>query len=497
MLVRRTLRKFAQGAAGELPLLPEVLDGILPFDGGTSQPRCERLAAQARESVMHALIVVLLLTFGLAAPARTQILALEPLAEGLTAPLHVEEPADGSGRRFIVQQDGVVRVLDRNNGLSPEPFLDLRPHMLPLEQDFEERGLLGFALHPEFAKNGRVFVTYAAPLRPTAPQGWNHTRRISEFSTRPGDLAKIDPASERVLLEVDWPSRKHNGGGLAFGPDGFLYIGLGDGGASHGVGKKVLWDAFDVPAAALTWDRLAQDTDSLFGKVLRIDVDRGFPGYAVPRDNPFVSGPKAGQGRPEIWAWGFRNPYRIAFDRENGGFYVTAVAETLWEAAYHVKGPGNFGWPLLEATHCIDRLKPRQPPESCPKTDASGQAIALPVVEYPNMQASHPETNLGIAGVGTAITGARVYRGRAIPELAGKLLVSDWSADFKQPSGQIFIADPASPAGELWPMRRSLQTNARIVGLAEGRDGEIYVLTNEALGPYGTSGKVWRLVQRG
>jgi glucose/arabinose dehydrogenase len=168
--------------------------------------------------------------------------------------------------------------------------------MRKLEQDFEERGLLGFALHPDFAKNGRVYVSYAAPLRQGAPQNWNHTRRISEFSTAPGDLSKVVPESERVLIELDWPSRKHNGGALAFGPDGFLYVGLGDGGVSHGVGEKLQWEAFDVPAAALSWDHLAQDTQSLFGKILRLDVDRGFPGYAVPGTTPSSPGLRLGLG---------------------------------------------------------------------------------------------------------------------------------------------------------------------------------------------------------
>lgn len=425
--------------------------------------------------------------------AAAQNLALELWAEGLTAPIHLEQPADDSGRMFIVQQDGVVRVLGADGQLAAEPFLDLRSRLLPLEQGFEERGLLGFALHPQFARNGRVFATYSAPLRPGAPAAWNHTRRVSEFSAKPGDLSRIDVASERVLLEIDWPSRKHNGGGLAFGPDGFLYIGLGDGGVSHGVGKAVLWEAFNVPAAALVWDRLAQDRESLFGKILRIDVDRGFPGYAIPRGNPFAAGP----GRAEIWAWGFRNPYRIAFDRDGrGDFYVTAVAETLWEAAYRVRGPGNFGWPMMEGTHCVDRLHPREPPAACPRRDEFGTALELPVVEYPNMQASHPETKLGVKGVGTAITGARLYRGHALARLAGQLVIADWSAAFKQPSGQIFVAQAGAQGSELWPVTRVLQLDTRVVGLAEDRAGELYILTNETFGPYGSTGKVFRLVER-
>ena len=174
---------------------------------------------------------------------------------------------------------------------------------------------------------------------------------------------------------------------------------------------------------------------------------------------------------------------------------MTAVGETLWESAYRVRGPGNFGWPLMEATHCVDRLHPRQPPAQCAKQDALGTPLELPVFEYPNMQASHPDTKIGVAGVGTAITGARVYRGGSIEALKGNLIVSDWSAAFKQPSGQIFAARPAAE-GALWPYARLLQLDTRVIGLAEDRAGEIYVLTNDTMGPYGTTGKVFKLVQR-
>ncbi|MGI9437405.1 MAG: PQQ-dependent sugar dehydrogenase [Geminicoccaceae bacterium] len=215
---------------------------------------------------------------------------LETVAEGLTAPIDLADPDDGSGRLFVVEQQGIVRVLDEDGNLSNEPLLDLSPHLLELKNDFEERGLLGFALHPQFAANGRLYVSYAAPLREGAPKGWNYTRRISELTLEP-NAERIGLGMERVLIELDWPSRKHNGGGLTFGPDGFLYIGFGDGGGAHGVGKEVIWSAFEVPADQLYWDRLAQDTTSLFGSILRIDVDGGFPGYSIPADNPFVGKP--------------------------------------------------------------------------------------------------------------------------------------------------------------------------------------------------------------
>ena len=437
-------------------------------------------------------VAIGLLPMVVATAAQAQALALRPIAKDLVAPIQLEELPDGSARMLVVQQNGLVRVMLPSGGMAEAPFLDLRSQMLPLVNDFEERGLLGFALHPQFARNGRFVVTYSAPLRASAPKSWNHTRRVSEFHLKPGTLGPVDPTTERVLLEQDWPSRKHNGGALAFGPDGLLYIGFGDSGASHGIGPKVLHEAFDVPAELLIWDHLAQDLHSLYGKVLRIDVDRGYPSYAIPPGNPLADGRK---GRPEVYAWGFRNPYRIAFDGNGSGdFYITATAETLWEAAYRVRRPGNFGWPLIEGAHCVDRLKPREPPASCARVDATGQPLEMPVVEYPNMQVQHPASKLGIQGVGTAITGARVYRGQSIPQLRGQLIFSDWSAAFRQPSGQLFVARANEQAGALWPFERALQIDSRIIGLAEDRAGEIYVLTHEGLGPFGETGKVLKLV---
>jgi glucose/arabinose dehydrogenase len=383
-----------------------------------------------------------------------------------------------------------VRVIGGDGVLAGESLLDLRPRMLPLKDDFEERGLLGLAVPPDYAENPRIFVSYAAPLDADAPAGWNHTRRISEIGIDSA-TGRADLGAERVLISLDWPSRKHNGGGLVFGPDGFLYVGLGDGGGVHGVGADVTWSAFDAPAEQWHWDGLAQDTTSLFGSILRIDVDRGFPGYGIPPGNPFVTGP----GRDEIYAWGFRNPYRVALDRVTGDLLVTAPAETLWEAVYLVRGPANIGWPLLEGTHCMDRARPREEvPCRGPGAALDGFRVERPVVEYPNMQVMHPESAVEITGVGTAVTGARIYRGTAIPELAGKLVFSDWSAAFERPSGQLFVATPAPRWGEAWSFKELMELDSRIVGLAEDGAGELYVLTNENLGPFGSTGRVLKLV---
>lgn len=433
---------------------------------------------------------------GLAAPASAQErndgatpnLTVELVAEGLTAPVDLVSAPDASGRRFVVEQGGVVHILTPDGRRIETPFLDLRDRMLPLREDFEERGLLGFAFHPDYAVNGRLFVTYSAPLRATAPAGWNYTRHVSEFTVAADSADRVDPGSERVLIEQDWPSRKHNGGGLAFGADGYLYIGFGDGGGVHGVGPETLFEAFDVPTHLLEWDRLAQDTESLYGKILRIDVDRGYPGYSTPPLNPFAST----AGRDEIYAWGFRNPYRLSFD--GNALFATAVGETLWESVYLIDRPGNYGWPIREATHCFDRTQPKSPPATCADTGALGEPLIDPVVEYPNMSVASDGVALGLTGVGTAVVGGHVYRGRAIPALYGKYVFGDWSFAFAEPSGQIFVASPSAEFGALWDLRKVLEVPGRVLSLGRDGEGELYVLTNDELGPFGNTGKVYRLI---
>jgi glucose/arabinose dehydrogenase len=411
---------------------------------------------------------------------------LTPIAQGLVAPINILTLPDQTGRQLILDQSGIIWLLNADKTLAKDPYADIRARLLPLEEGFEERGLLGLAVHPEYGTNGRIFVTYSAPLASDAPANWNYTRIVSEYTVDPGNPSRINPNSERVLIRQHWPSRKHNGGALAFGPNGYLHIGFGDAGGIHGVGPKVLNDAFNVPPTALHWDSFAQDTHTLYGKMLRIDVDRGYPGYAVPDDNPFVGKP----GRDEIYAWGFRNPYRISFDPDAGGsYYLTAVAETFWEAVYHVNAPGNYGWPLREGTHCFDRTKPLNPPEKCARDWPGRPAYPAidPVVEYPNMSVHRPGSAVKGPGVGTAVVGAIMLR-----EKKPRLLFADWSLDFKKPSGQLFEATP-SGGNQQWPFKRIAELPTRIVSMTADPDGNIYVLTNENFGPYGKTGKVFQL----
>ncbi len=408
----------------------------------------------------------------------------------LTAPIDIATIPDDSGRRLILDQSGVIRVLDADDKLIAAPFLDITNRLLPLREDFEERGLLGMAIHPDFKTNGRLFVTYTAPLATDAPANWSHTRIVSEFTISTDNKDQLNADSERILISQNWPSRKHNGGALAFGPDGYLYIGLGDGGGIHGIGPDTLNDAYNVPENLLRWDSTAQDLQSLFGKILRIDIDHGFPGYAIPEDNPLIDT----LAKHEIYAWGFRNPYRMSFDTDGSPrFYITAVGETFWEAVYRVDQPGNYGWPLKEGSHCFDRTRTLNPPDTCSDADNISAEFPIidPVVEYPNMSVHKDGSTQQIAGVGTAVTGAVIMRGDIVPDYTDHLLVADWSRDFRQPSGQLFMAK--EEAESVWEMKKIGELDTRIVALVRDSDGSVWVMTNDNFGPYGSTGKIYRL----
>ncbi|MGI9424939.1 MAG: PQQ-dependent sugar dehydrogenase [Hyphomicrobiaceae bacterium] len=451
-------------------------------------------------------------SFGASAKDALPNVKLELVAEGLHAPIFLVGIPDGSGRRVVGDQVGVAHVLAADGTRSSASFIDLRDRMTPLLKAFDERGLLALTFHPEFARNGLFYVNYSAKRRSNSPfKGKTaYTWRLSEFKVDPTDPNRADLATERVLLELDWVNRKHNGGGLAFGPDGFLYVGVGDGGGVHGVpdvyippkaddkdqfrhAKEIKEDPYKIPERFHHYDRFAQDTTRLNGKILRIDVNTGQPGYAIPPSNYFRG--KA-SGRDEIYAWGFRNPFRISFDRAGGGaMIVSGVGESLWETIYLVDRAGNYGWAVREGRHCFVRARAFDPPADCPKVDKFGETLRDPIVEYPNWSVMRPWSKVKATPLGTANVGGFIYRGQALPEYHGKLIFGDFSAAIEKPSGQVFVATrPASGAG-LWSIESLLRTDQRLHSLGEDGQGELYLLTT-ALGiPVGQSGKVWKLVR--
>jgi glucose/arabinose dehydrogenase len=322
----------------------------------------------------------------------------------------------------VLDQSGMIHVF-APGARDARLFLDLRPETAPWARANEE-GLLGLAFHPQFARNGEVFVCYSVKSKP-------RTEVVSRFRVRPGDPDRADPASEEVLLSIDQPFPNHNGGSIAFGPDGFLYWGLGDGGSRD--------DPFGN----------GQKLDTLLGKILRLDVDRRDEGkgYAIPADNPFVNTANA---RGEIFALGFRNPWQIAFDPVTGKLWAADVGQDLLEEVNVVTKGGNYGWSVREGTQPFGNRK------------ATADALIDPVWEYDHQ-------------IGKSITGGFVYRGQAIPELVGAYLYGDFV------SGRLWALKLDQATGKATNVKIPWN-GLPIFGFGSDADGEAYVLTSSPTG---------------
>jgi glucose/arabinose dehydrogenase len=333
---------------------------------------------------------------------------LERFAEGFERPVHLTHA--GERRVFVVEQPGTIRVLGEDGRTASQAFLDIRHRV---RDSGNEQGLLSVAFHPRFAQNGRFFVNY------TDRRGASVVAEFSAGARR----ALADPNSERRLLSVDQPYSNHNGGQLAFGPDGFLYIGMGDGGAGG--------DPLNA----------GQDTSTLLGAMLRIDVDGARP-YTIPASNPFVKG----GGRPEIWAIGLRNPWRFSFDPVTGDLYIADVGQNAFEEIHvhpaNARPGANFGWRVLEASACYSAF-------TC-----SREGLQVPQAEY-----EHDE--------GCSVTGGHVYRGKRWPALAGKYLFGDFC------TGTIWTLE--RQAGR-WRREVAVRSNLQISSFGEDAHGELYVL---------------------
>ena len=410
---------------------------------------------------------------------------LKQIAEGFTSPVILLPLEDGSGRLLIADQTGTVHILDKEGQIEEKLFLDLRDRVAKLNQGFDERGLLGLALHPRFKENRRLFVVYSAPRRDKAPAGWDHTSHVSEFQASPGDATHADPATERVLLEIDEPQFNHNSGRLAFGPDGYLYVSVGDGGNANdeGLGHPPQGNG--------------QDLTTLLGKILRIDVNGKAP-YGIPSDNPFVNG----KGRPEIFAYGLRNPWGMTFDRGgNRELFVADVGQNAFEEVDIITKGGNYGWRLREGFHGFDPKSPNAAPADAPKVGANGEPLLDPILEYKNFKAhaKDPEAR------GISITGGYVYRGKALPQLQGRYVFADWSRNWALPDGNLFVASrPSGGDAKKWSMKAlkvtssaSGKVGAYIVGFGQDAEGELYVLTTGRNSLSGKTGKVFKLVPQG
>jgi glucose/arabinose dehydrogenase len=409
-----------------------------------------------------------------AAPAFAEMtVKLEPVAEGLNAPLLLISPPDGSKRRFIIEQSGTIRILMPNGKLLDEPFLDVSSRIIPLKHFFDERGLLGLAFHPDFRNNGRFFVAYSGHLAHDAGLAeklwYSHTNYVAEYRVSKNNPNRADHSSERIITHIHWPQFNHNGHWIGFGPDGMLYISVGDGGYAND------WGIGHNPALGN-----GQDTSVLNGKILRIDVNSGDP-YAVPNDNPFVG--RSGV-RPEIWALGFRNPWRCSFDMGGGReLFCADVGQNSFEEVDIVTKGGNYGWRAREGKHCFDYLNPNKHPASC---DTTG--MTDPIIEYNNC-------NVTKDCKGLSITGGYVYRGKHTA-WQGKYFFGDWSKQFPVKDGRLYVATKSGNAWTMEDVKASNMPNFNSYVLAFGQDdeGEIYVMTTDTTGPVGSLDKIYKIV---
>jgi glucose/arabinose dehydrogenase len=350
----------------------------------------------------------------------SQHLKLSLVINNLKEPTHVVGPPDGSNRLFVLERAGLVRVADPNGQVRPTPFLDLRKQVsLGAEQ-----GLLGLAFHPAFAQNGYVYVDYTA-------KDWSV--QVIRYRVSPEHPNVVDPATAQVVLAVPKQSKYHNGGMLAFGPDGYLYVSLGDDEVSES----------------------AQDLGTLFGKILRLDVDSTEP-YAVPPSNPFANRAEA---RGEIWSYGLRNPWRLSFDRATGDLWIGDVGDAMWEEVdfqpASSRGGENYGWPMYEGFQCMQA-------DQC---DVDG--LVAPLVTYGH-------------NMNCCVIGGYVYRGASAPELIGTYLFGDLC------TGGVFALDGSADQG--WTRLELGYQPIKISSFGEDPAGEVYVVDIQGGAMYKVAG---------
>lgn len=331
------------------------------------------------------------------------------IVDNLERPVAVVDAGDGSDRLFIVEQAGVIRIF-QGGELLAQPFLDIRQRV---GSRGNEQGLLGLAFHPAYAANGFFYVNYT---------NRNGDTVIARFSVTPDNVNRADAQSEKLLLKVDQPYANHNGGAVVFGPDGYLYLGLGDGGSGGDPQGN------------------AQSLHTHLGKILRLDVDGGDP-YAVPAGN------MSGDALPEIWAYGLRNPWRFSFDRLNGDLYIADVGQNAWEEVNFLAAGSpagaNFGWDYREGFHPYEGQAP------------ASRILIEPVVEYDHSQ-------------GCSVTGGYVYRGERLPAWNGVYLYGDYCSGLIW--GLLRDQDGA------WQTRILFETDANISSFGEDAHGELYLV---------------------
>jgi glucose/arabinose dehydrogenase len=387
------------------------------------------------------LLISSLYAFELSAQPPLQLKTIE-VAGGFTSPVGLAAPPDGTNRLFIIEQGGKIKII--KNGITlPVPFLQITHLLDGLNIAYSEKGLLGFAFHPAYRGNGKFYVHYSAK---TDESGMDHKSVIAEYRTDRTNPDKADVSSARIVLEVQQPESNHNGGQLAFGPDGFLYIGFGDGG---GAGDKH------------SEEGNGQNPRTLLGKIIRIDVNTD-EGYKIPEDNPFI---RSGMYRHEIWATGLRNPWRFSFDKGTGKLYCADVGQNKYEEINIIEKGRNYGWRIMEGNHCFN-----------PETGCNTDKLTLPIAEY-----EHSE--------GVSVIGGYMYRGNEFPSLHGYYFFGDWT-------GKVWYLRQEGQSWQRGPVNIRKNTNeadGKINSFGEDQEGNIYIVTQKLFGPKSPTGVIYKL----
>lgn len=412
--------------------------------------------------------------------------SLVKIADDLVDPVSVASANDGSGRLFVVERPGVIQVIKDGKKLK-RPFLDLKDKTI---SSFLELGMYSLAFHPEFKSNGKVYVAYA-------DLWFNGATLVTEYTVSKSNADRLDPDSARVIMHIDFPYCNHHGGQIAFGPDGYLYIGVGDGG----------WEGDVINAG--------QDLHTWLGKMLRIDVNKSSAdrAYDIPKDNPFLTPlqqmtlfgvseeafskihPKA---KPEIWAYGLRNPWTFSFDSKTGDLFIADIGQNHWEEINmqpaSSKGGENYGWKFMCGSHPFPMILKKDDSKPLPPGQAGAAEIAvdpenapkvgvLPIAEY-----SHVDQGICVINLG-------IYRGKEYPELDGTYFAADWG------SGKVWGMQKVEGKWQMQEML-DLADGLRPTGSGTGEDGAIYMTNATAnyggpVDPYTSErGALWKLVPK-
>lgn len=385
-------------------------------------------------------------------------ITIKPVASGFASPVDVVFSKD---LIYLADQAGILYRVKLNGSF--KPVLDLTSNMAKLKpakflarkglnRGYDERGLLGIELHPEFPKVPLIYIYYSTP---TKDKNFNHKSRLSVF--RFTDINTVDPRSEQILLEIEQEAHSHNGGGLLFGPDGYLYLSLGDGlRRKYSSGER----------------GHGQNTKTLKGSILRMDVSSSK--IVAPKDNPLKAGV-----HPLLWVWGLRNPWRFSFDRQTGRCFVGNVGETKRESVYQVEGGDNCGWRIFEGSLLQD-------PQLARNYNIDLKKIKMPIFEY-----GHE--------LGMSVIGGYIYRGRR-SDLQGLYIFADaskmwpWHGFFKLPEGNFYALKETNKGWERVPLTVNNKPKQLITNISEDESGELWVLTKTKFGPVGKTGVLSKIV---